>query len=147
MYTVLGSASDLTKVFLNEMLARGALVIRSPWSQDFGRKLIGAGLLSGALVSKCHTCVKLAVSEQHWWCMAQCEEITIAMKLIAILSSCLGQPLLRRIPREVRFERSDGRYCVFSPGNVWLAWVVCFPFGVWLAFLGLILAESSRIRL
>ena len=46
-------------LFMNEMLARGTLVILSPWLQDFGRKLMGAGLLSGALVSSV-TCV-----EQH----------------------------------------------------------------------------------
>ena len=33
-------------LFMNEMLARGTLVILSPWLQDFGRKLMGAGLLS-----------------------------------------------------------------------------------------------------
>ena len=121
-------------------------MILSPWSQDFGRKLIGAGLLSGALVSKCHTCVKLAVSEQHWRCMVQCEEITIAMKLIAILSSCLGQPLLRieSRGRSVLNEVTEGTV-YFLTRHVWLARVV-FSLRC-LVFLDLFLAESSRIRL
>ena len=62
------------------MLARGALVILSLLSRDFGRKLMGAGLLSGALVSSV-TCVKLAFSEQHWWCMGQREEIHSGRRL------------------------------------------------------------------
>ena len=49
-------------------------MILSPWSKDFGRKLMGAGL-SGALVSSV-TCV-----EQHWWCMGQREEIHSGRRL------------------------------------------------------------------
>ena len=119
MYTVLRSAFDFTKVFLNEMLARGALVILNPWSQDFGRKLIGAGLLSGALVSKRHICVKLAVSEQHWRVQGTVSDDTVGDPLKGhcgpVLNNCseahcdpqlaFGSAIAaHRFPREVRLE-------------------------------------------
>ena len=32
-------------------------------------------------MSSRHTCVKLAISEQHWWCMGQYEEIHFGRRL------------------------------------------------------------------
>ena len=51
------------------------------WSQEFWSEVVGAGLLSGTLVSKRLTCVKFAVSKLHWRCMGQCEELHFGRRL------------------------------------------------------------------
>ena len=99
-----------TIVSLNEMLARGALVILSPWSQDLSKR-------------------QLAISEQHWWCMGHAKKCISAGGLgpdhakgsdthkKTVTGDTVGDPLKGHF--WTCFEHCDEAHCDPQP-HVWV---------------------------